>query len=308
MKKVKKKTYNRKVMIIISVIVFIIVVFFVVRQLVGSFVYVKSEKNQKTESANVESNNKVSNDDNVIVHTYDLPEEEQNVAVPQMVYKITPTPKPMPSQTAFGYSVNGRTIGGWIFGSGSETIFFFGAIHGSEKGTVSTMNTFARYIFDNPAVVGKNKRIIIIPVANPDGYANSNRLNGHSVDINRNFDTAGWTPQGANDDFGGPSVFFEPESRLIRDLVSNYNVSTMIAFHSKGNLVHPEANQSSYDLAHLYSSYSGYRYYNEIVSYEGTATNWFREKRGGTSITVELTSHTSSDWTKNKPALLETIN
>ncbi|KKQ95088.1 MAG: Peptidase M14 carboxypeptidase A [candidate division CPR2 bacterium GW2011_GWC2_39_10] len=302
MKKKKKQIFSKKLIIGLMVVLLTVVGFFGFRQIAGSLVHVKSEKNQK-----VENNNKVSSDDNVAVHTYNLPEEEQNIVAPQMVYKITPIPKPMPPQTTFGYSVNGRAIGGWIFGSGTETMFFFGAIHGSEKGTVSAMNSFARYIFDNPTVVGKNKRIIIIPVANPDGYANSSRLNGHAVDINRNFDTAGWTPQGANDNFGGPSSFSEPESRLIGDLVSNYNVSTMVAFHSKGNLVHPEANQSSYDLAHLYSSYSGYRYYNDIASYEGTATNWLREKKGGTAITVELTSHTSSDWTKNRPALLQII-
>ncbi|XP_023935976.2 uncharacterized protein LOC112044377 [Bicyclus anynana] len=99
---------------------------------------------------------------------------------------------------------------------------------------------------------------IIIPMVNPDGYEytlNENRLwrktrsRSHEgsdecpgVDINRNFDI-GWGTVAANSNpcsiiFEGPSVFSEPETRIVRDAVySNLERTYLyISLHSFGNM------------------------------------------------------------------------
>ena len=123
----------------------------------------------------------------------------------------------------FGYSGQGRAITGSIFGNGAESILLFGAIHGNEKGTTSLLNTFVQEVAKNPSLVGSNKKIVIIPLLNPDGYyLGLNKVNANNVNLNLNFATTDWKQYGGDSNlFAGNEPFTESESRVLRDVVAN---------------------------------------------------------------------------------------
>lgn len=210
----------------------------------------------------------------------------------------------------FGYSTLGKPIEGYELGTGAETLFFFGAIHGNEKGTAVLMEELAATLIADPSLIPDHKKVVIIPNTNPDGfYGRDDKLNSNGVNLNRNFPTTDWIEYDDKDDpetYAGPEPFSESESRLIKDVVENIEPSVMIAFHSMGALVSPEFNDASIELSEWYSAHTGYEYYDEW-DYAGTATRWFVETTGKPATTVELTNHRESDWDINKPALLELI-
>lgn len=74
--------------------------------------------------------------------------------------------------------------------------------------------------------------IFVVPNLNPDGFAAGSRLNGHGVDLNRNF-PAGWEPAGRPGDpeYPGRRPFSEPEARLAARLVRTLHPRVTIWFH-----------------------------------------------------------------------------
>lgn len=93
--------------------------------------------------------------------------------------------------------------------------------------------------------------LVIVPVANPDGYAyawdvdrfwRKNRRDGHGVDTNRNWSVE-WGGEGSSADpaaenYRGAAPFSEPEPAAMRDLVSaDPRVVALLDVHSYGQLV-----------------------------------------------------------------------
>ncbi|HYD89857.1 MAG TPA: M14 family zinc carboxypeptidase, partial [Flavobacterium sp.] len=207
----------------------------------------------------------------------------------------------------FGHSVKNRPIEGYEIGNGSETLLLFSAIHGNEKGTADLLSKLVEELKTNPNFVADTKKLVIIPIANPDGYYDrDDKLNGNEVNLNLNFKTTGWAKYGKSGTFAGNEPFTEPESRIIKEIVEQYKPSMMISFHSQGALVSPERDSKSMELGKWYAEKSGYVYFDEWDD-SGTATKWFVETTGNPAITVELTNHTDSDWQLNEKALLELI-
>jgi murein tripeptide amidase MpaA len=226
-----------------------------------------------------------------------------------------PGPQPAPPQPTsliqgkvFGYSAQGREILGYDIGQGQECLVLFGGIHGSERGTVALLEQLVAELEAQPGLLSHTKRVMVIPLLNPDGYFDrQDKLNTHEVNLNRNFATQDWVVQEGDDDtYAGPEPFSEVESQVLREAVNACGPNIMIAYHSQGALVSPEANPVSQALADWYAARTGYEYYDEW-DYAGTATRWFVETTGGAAITVELTSHDQSDWDINKKAILELL-
>lgn len=170
-------------------------------------------------------------------------------------------------------------------------------------------------------------RIVIVPVANPDGYLYSwsserywrknrrpNNASDFGVDLNRNWGYE-WGGDGAssdpgNDTYRGATSFSEPETRVLRDLALSFGdkLAAHIDYHSYSQLilypfgyadgVHaPEPDRTffetlSNDLSDLILSESG-AFYNPIPSWvlypaSGTASDWFYGAAGAKSVTFEL--------------------
>ncbi len=208
-------------------------------------------------------------------------------------------------EKVFGQSVLGRDIEGYVIGSGSDTLLLFAAMHGDETGTADLLNQLVEEVKKDNSLVAKSKKLVVIPVSNPDGYeARKNKLNANGVNLNLNFATSDWQTRGPEGTFAGEQPFSEPESRVIRDIVEQYKPSLMISYHSQGAVVSPEFTEASIKLAKWYAEKSGYQYYN-YWDYPGVATKWFEEATGNPAITVEISTEKTSDWEANKPALLE---
>ncbi len=211
----------------------------------------------------------------------------------------------------FGHSTKGKPIEGYVIGKGQDTILLMANIHGNETGTKLLLDQFVAKIKSNPNIVSRKKRLVIIPLVNPDGYEINKKMNANSVNLNLNFDTPGWDTWGPLGTYAGPKPFSEVESQIIKQVVLQYKPNMMISYHAQGALVAPEESQSSFALAEWYADETGYTYEgsdSSDLNFWGTATMWFVRTTGNPAITVELPKLTESDWDTNKKALNDLIS
>ncbi len=228
---------------------------------------------------------------------------------------ITPPPPPPPvieelkiEKKVFGKSTKGKVIEGYEIGSGEDVWLLFSSIHGDEIGTTDLLNALINEIQTNPSVVAKNKKLIIIPIANPDGYYDrTDKLNANKVNLNLNFKTSYWRKYGPEGTYAGKEPFSEIESQVLKEVVETYKPNGMVAYHSQGALVSPELEEPSKALAKWYAKKVGYDYFTHW-DFPGTATKWFEENYHKPAITVEISKQLQSDWEINKPALMELIS
>jgi len=125
-----------------------------------------------------------------------------------------------------GKSVEGRPIEYIVLGHGSDVTFILATIHGNETAGTPLVRRLTRYLRQNPKLL-HGRKIVALPVANPDGMANKTRGNVRGVDLNRNFDTA----NRRNSRRFGRSALCEPESRIIKNLISQYSPNRIVTFH-----------------------------------------------------------------------------
>ena len=91
-------------------------------------------------------------------------------------------------------STNGHPLIYQVFGEGPETTLLLSAVHPDEYTPVPMGFRLAKYLEQNKNILGANKRIVIAPLVNPDGFLRNvpSRTNANGVDPNRNFYTADW--------------------------------------------------------------------------------------------------------------------
>lgn len=141
--------------------------------------------------------------------------------------------------------------------------------HAREPLSLSQMIMYMYYLLENynsnPTVksVVDNAELYFVPCLNPDGYIynqttspggggmwrkNRRNLGGGTfgVDLNRNYgyywayDNVGSSPTPTSDTYRGPSAFSEPETRMIRDFVSQVRCEIVLNVHTYGNdVVYP---------------------------------------------------------------------
>jgi hypothetical protein len=233
------------------------------------------------------------------------------------------------SETVIGKSVKGLDITAYHYGVGETEILFIGGIHGGyEWNTVLLAYEMMDYLKANPSAISANERITVIPVLNPDGLNKTvgtagrftladvpassaatvaGRFNADNVDLNRNFD-CNWQTSGTWQNktvSGGSSAFSEPESQALKVYVEANKPSAVVAFYSAAGGVYSSScnngvSANTRTLTNTYAKASGYPAYEEFTSYEttGDMTNWLA-KINIPTISVLLTNHTDTEWTKN---------
>ncbi len=235
----------------------------------------------------------------------------------QSLSVVAPAPKPIKvEKKVFGYSVKGNLIEGYEIGYGKEAILLMGAIHGNEVGSAYLLNRLVSEIKSNVKIISKNKRIIIIPVVNPDGYNIQQKFNANGVNLNLNFNTTGWANYGPQGTYAGPKPFSEPESQIVKKIVERYRPIMMISYHTAGGIVSPEEGGPSAILGKWYAQKTGYEYYDDAAAaadnvdwnFPGTSTMWFTRTTGKPAITVELSQIDQGDWDINKTALMGIVS
>lgn len=223
-------------------------------------------------------------------------------------------------QTAFsiGTSHKGRGITAYRFGAGPSKVILVGALHGNEKSSAYTLISLIDHLEANPHQIPANRTVVIIPIVNPDGYATGSRLNANNVDLNRNFGTSNWKssvtiPGGTYPQGGGTHPQSEPESQALGNYVRSQSPRLVLSYHSVGPLAAANEAGDSRSLATTYGKLARIPSYgndaNANFDYDTTGAfdDWLAEKYGIPSILIELSSHTSNEFSRHRDAILTMI-
>ncbi len=242
----------------------------------------------------------------------------------------TTTPVVDTTKTVIGASLKKNTITAYHFGTGSTELLFVGGIHGGyEWNTVLVAYELIDYLQANPNVIPKNIKVTVIPVVNPDGLQKvtgstgrfsasdvsssestviAGRFNNNTVDLNRNFDcdwqkTGVWQTKAVS---GGTSVFSEPESQAIKSYVEKSKPTAVVVWYSAGGGVfasscHNGVSKETNTLTQKFAAASGYPAHQSFDFYAttGDMVNWLA-KNNIPAISVLLTDHKNTEWSKNK--------
>ena len=131
-----------------------------------------------------------------------------------------------PVRSVVGHSVEGRPIEVESYGTGPDVVLIMAAIHGDEPASAVLVRCLADYLRENAPVLA-GRRVILMPVANPDGLKRGTRRNVHGVDLNRDFPANNRKP--TRD--GGTRGLSDPESQAIYDLLHRDRPSRIVSIH-----------------------------------------------------------------------------
>ena len=248
------------------------------------------------------------------------------------------------TETIIGKSVENKDIVAYHFSSEKEgaeidtKVLFIGGIHGGYSWNTSLVAyEMISYLKDNNEKIPANVEVTIIPSMNIDGlskvvdtngsFSKSDvkateaekveaRFNANNVDLNRNFDCQ-WQEKSTwqnKEVSGGSSAFSEPESKAIESYVNSYGPDAVVVWYSAGGGVFASScNNGVLDetktLTNLYAKASGYKAYESFNFYEitGDMVNWLA-KKNIPAISVLMTSHTDTEWSKNLRGIEAILN
>jgi hypothetical protein len=240
--------------------------------------------------------------------------------------------------TSIGTSVNGTSIVAYHFGEGDRELLLIGGIHGGYSwNTALLAYELIDWLTTSPESIPKDVRVTVIPELNPDGLVKvlpgaarpftaaqikatetekiAARFNANKVDLNRNFDckwqaSGTWQNQTVS---GGSAAFSEPESQAIRAYVAKNEPSAVIAWYSAAGGVYAsqcegEALTATKTLTQTFATAAGYISHEEYDYYEitGDMVNWFAGEEVP-AISVLLTTHTETEFSKNKAGVEATL-
>lgn len=171
-------------------------------------------------------------------------------------------------------------------------VLLIGGIHGDEYSSVSVtfkwMQTLDQY---HSGLFHWH----VVPLLNPDGLLreNSQRMNQHGVDLNRNFPTPDWYKQSryywVNRTFRnprrypGPDPLSEPESRWLADEISTFRPNVIISVHAPHGIL-------DFDGPRQAPKRLGNLHLNLLGTYPGSLGNYAGVGAGIPVITLELPS------------------
>jgi protein MpaA len=183
-----------------------------------------------------------------------------------------------------GHSAGGRPI--VVSASGDPAarrrVLVVGCIHGTECAGIAV----ARRVLRGCPPGGAD--IWSLPDLDPDGRSAGTRLNGHGVDLNRNF-PAGWREIGRPGDleYSGPRPFSEPETRAARAVIRAARPQLTVWFHQQAEAL-VRAWGPSVPAARRYARLVGLPF-RRMRWPAGTAPHWQNTAFPGTaSFVVEL--------------------
>jgi predicted deacylase len=224
-----------------------------------------------------------------------------------------------------GFSLAGRPIEVYTFGSGEKEYLIVAGIHGGyEWNTVALANELITHINQNPDAIPSDVTLYIIRNMNPDGEARSHdvdgRVNNNDVDLNRNFPAdnwvADWNRNGCwiyRPTTGGAYAGSEPETRTVMSFIGSRKLKAIISYHSAALGIFPGGvpwTADSKRLAKALSKATGYPYppIDTGCEYTGTLADWAVENGVGASVDMELRDHKNTDFEDNLKALNVLLN
>lgn len=143
-----------------------------------------------------------------------------------------PYPASVKSERRY-HSVERRPIEVYVFGSGPKTTLIMAGVHGDEQRGVDIVRSIHSILSETSPDVLDGRRIVLMPCANPDGYAANTRQNANGVDINRNFpDKTFGTGKKSRKFYGGKVAASEPETQAIMHVVNEHRPQLIVSIHS----------------------------------------------------------------------------
>lgn len=204
-------------------------------------------------------------------------------------------------------SAGGNPIRYCEIGSGINVILVIGCIHGDERVSGAVVAKLADSCSRSKPDSTDNK-IVLLPIANPDGYKLKQRTNANKVDINRNFPTRDWNALSKADRYyPGPRPSSEPETKFIVNLISKFNPRLIVSVHMPLNMINYDGPAEV--LANKMSALNGYSVHKSI-GYEtpGSLGTYAGVERGIPVITLELPDAPfEAVWPQNRQALFAAI-
>ena len=137
-----------------------------------------------------------------------------------------PAVEPAIQRRIVGKSIQNRPIEHSVLGQGRDVTFILAAIHGNEPAGIPLVRRLAQYLQQRPHLL-QGRKVVLLPVANPDGVAHNTRFNARGVDLNRNFSTA----NRLNSRRFGRTALSEPEARIITQLIRQYAPDRIVSIH-----------------------------------------------------------------------------
>ncbi|QDT67946.1 murein peptide amidase A [Planctomycetes bacterium MalM25] len=131
-----------------------------------------------------------------------------------------------PEEVALGESVEGRPIVARVWGESERCLLILASIHGSEPAGTPLVERLEAWFVEHPRELAE-RRVAIVPIANPDGYAKRERFNANGVDLNRNFPTGNRTERKIH----GESALSEPESRALMRALQVFDPVRVVSLH-----------------------------------------------------------------------------
>jgi protein MpaA len=206
-----------------------------------------------------------------------------------------------------GKSVEGRPI--WVseIGKGEEVIVIFGVFHGDEPQGKVIIEELKKYLINNPEIL-KDKKVVLVPVVNPDGLVRKSRLNANNVDINRNFPTKDWNARSTKKRcMPGSKPASEPETRAVITLLDKYKPLKIISIHSPMRCINYDG--PAKEIAIEMAKYNKYPVKTNI-GYEtpGSFGTYAGKEKSIPTITLEVSAISGKRaWAENKDALIAAI-
>lgn len=231
--------------------------------------------------------------------------------------KPTPTKRPTPplsrvSERAFQYglSVQGAPLRAWVLdngaGAASDVTLIFGGFHGDERGTPGVVMDLRAFLRAHPET-WPDRRAVLVPIANPDGWAARTRPNARGVDLNRNF-PADWAPAARAARYSpGPAAASEPETRAMMALLAHVRPAKVVSLHSPLRCLNPTGPLGR-RMAEAMHAQDGLPIRPDIGYPTPGSLGDFCGRHGIGIVTLELPAgRPLAAWRANGPALLAAI-
>lgn len=222
---------------------------------------------------------------------------------------VLPKP-PAPSRVGareevIGMSVEGRPLTCYWFGTTGPLWFIKASIHGTEGEGTPLTHRLMDWLEAHPNAF-RDRRVVVMPVANPDGLAAGIRFNARGVDLNRNF------PAGNREDKArfGHEALSEPEGRALHDFILRAQPDVIVAIHQPLDCVDYDGPELARALAGRLSRTTGLRL-EKLGARPGSLGAWFGETLGRPILTLELPRASVPDpdkvWRDYGPGLVDLV-
>ncbi len=225
-------------------------------------------------------------------------------AHPEIVREPMPPGASVPAAYVgiIGFSAEGEPIVAYFFEGREPGILIIGSIHGSEPGGATLCEHLLWRLRDGTP---DDRRVVVVPKANPDGLLRLRRENARGVDLNRNFPAANFRRSST----GGPEPLSEPESRALYDLVREERPGLVISIHEPLGVVDYDGPATEW--AHCLAERIRLPL-RRLGALAGSMGSWVGETLGLPIVTLELPRgaarpSTAASWEAYASALLDTI-